>query len=57
MRTLKKEYQAPEITNQGSAITKTAATFDGSCEDGGTVGKDTCKCAGTGHDCKAEEEL
>lgn len=58
MRTLKKEYRTPQIADQGSAITMTAATNTGSCYDGAPNNEyDECKCSGTGSSCKAETEL
>jgi len=56
MRTLKKEYHTPQIVDQGSAITKTAATSDGSCYDGNPQGDNKCKCSGTGSSCKADPD-
>jgi len=59
MRTLKREYQAPQIISQGSAITLTAATSNGSCYDGDELPGHPhfCKCSGTGSSCKADQEM
>jgi len=56
MRTLKSDYKTPQIINQGSAITKTAATTSGSCYDGSPFTDDQCPCSGSGSSCKAQEE-
>jgi hypothetical protein len=56
MRTLKIDYQTPQIIDQGSAITKTAATTSGSCWDGSPFTDDTCPCSGGGTSCKPGDE-
>jgi hypothetical protein len=44
MRELKKQYQKPEVTDQGSVVNKTRATSCGYCWDGNpTSGNDNQK--------------
>ncbi len=44
MRNFKKQYLKPELTDQGSVVTKTMATANGECWDGNpTSGNDNQK--------------
>lgn len=56
MNTVPKTYRTPRMTRQGSAVSMTAASPEGSCHDGATHTKeyDECRCSGTGTGCKAE---
>ncbi len=61
MRMLITEYQTPQLVEQGSAITLTAASDTGSCWDGCPVSEcgqeyNECPCSGSGSSCARETE-